>query len=65
MEHSRKWWLRLVLLIAVAVILVVALAVILILMGPEAANSPVLLGILGALAALAAAARWYFIRKHP
>lgn len=65
MEHGRKWWLRLLLLVAVAVILMVGLAVILIIMGPEAANSPVLLGILGAIGALALAAKWYFRRKHP
>ena len=65
MEHGRKWWLRVLLLVAVAVILIVGLAVVCIIMGPEAAESPVLLGILGVLAALAAAARWYFMRKHP
>ena len=65
MEHGRKWWLRVILLVAVAIILMVGLAVILIIMGPEAAESPVLLGILAVIATLAAAARWYFMRKHP
>lgn len=65
MEHGRKWWLRLILLIALAVILLVALLVILILMGPEAAQSPVLIGILGVIGVLAAAIKWYCRRKHP
>ena len=65
MEHGRKLWLRLLLLVVVAVILMVGLAVILIIMGPKAAESPVLLGILGVIGMLALAAQWYFMRKHP
>lgn len=65
MEHGRKWWLRVLLLVAIAVILIVGLIVILITMGPEAAESPVLLGFLAVVAALAVAAKWYFRRKHP
>ena len=65
MEHGRKWWLRVLLLVAVAVILIVAFAVIVIIMGPEAAQSPVLIGILGVIGALALAAKWFFMRKHP
>lgn len=65
MEHGRKWWLRILLLVAIAVILIVGMVVIFITMGPEAAESPVLLGILGVIAALAAAAKWFFMRKHP
>lgn len=65
MEHGRKWWIRILLLAVIAVILIVGLVVIMITMGPEAANSPVLLGFLAVVAVLAAAARWYFRRKHP
>ena len=62
MEHGRKWWLRILLLVAVAVILIVAFAVLAIIMGPEAAQSPVLIGILGVIGALALAAKWFFRR---
>ena len=65
MEHGRKWWLRVILLVAVAIILMVGLAVILIIMGPEVAESSVLLGVLGVIGLLALAAKWYFRRKHP
>jgi hypothetical protein len=65
MEHGRKWWLRVLLLVAVAVILIVGLAVVCIIMGPEAAESPVLLGILAVIVILATGARWYIMKDQP
>ena len=65
MEHGRKWWIRILLLAVVAIILIVGALVIAIVGGPEGANSPVLLGILGVIGVLAGAARWYYRRKHP
>ena len=65
MEHGRKWWFRVLLLVAVAVILIVGIVLLFIIMGPEAAESPVLLGILAVIVILATGVRWYIMKDQP
>ena len=65
MEHGRKWWIRILVLAVIAIVVIVGALVIFIAGGPEASNSPVLLGFLGVVGVIALALRWFFMRKHP